>query len=72
MLLSGLVYKYKCADSNATYYGKTNPHFKVWICEHLGISHLIEKQVKIDNNKRQSKNTFYIATTLHLLKTFPF
>ena len=51
MLLSGLVYKYKCGGCNATYYGKTKHHFKVWICEHLGISHLTGKKVKIDNNK---------------------
>ena len=51
MLLSGLVYQYKCGGCNATYYGKTNRHFKVRICEHLGISYLTEKKVKIDNNK---------------------
>ena len=44
MLLSGLVYQYKCAGCNATYYGKTKRHFKVRICEHLGISHLTEKR----------------------------
>ena len=51
MLLSGLVYQYKCGGCNATYYGKTKRHFKVRICEHLGISHLTGKKVKIDNNK---------------------
>ena len=51
MLLSGLVYQYKCGGCNATYYGKTKRHFKVRICEHLGISHLTEKKVQIDNNK---------------------
>ena len=49
MLLSGLFYKYKHGGYNATYYGKTKRHFKVRICEHLGISHLTEKKVKIDN-----------------------
>ena len=51
MLLSGLVYKYKCRGCNATDYGKTKRHFKVRICEHLGISDLTEKKVKIENNK---------------------
>ena len=35
MLLSGLVYKCKFGGCNATYYGKTKHHFKVWICEHF-------------------------------------
>ena len=33
------------------FYGKTKRHFKVRIYEHLDISHLTEKKVKIDNNK---------------------
>ena len=51
MLLSGLVYQYKCGDCNATYYGKGKRHFKFRICDHLGVSHVTEKKVKIDNNK---------------------
>ena len=51
MLLSGLAYKYKCGGFNATYYGKTKRHFKVQICEHLRLSHLTGKKVKIDKNK---------------------
>ena len=51
MLLSGLVYQYKCGDCNAIYYGKTKHHFKVRICEHLDISHLTEKKVKIGSNQ---------------------
>ena len=53
MLLSGLVYKYKCGGCNATYYGKTKHHFKVRICEHLGISHLTGKKGK---DRRQQAN----------------
>ena len=44
LLHSGLVYCFKCSGCNATYYGKTKPHFKVRICEHLGISHLTGKK----------------------------
>ena len=51
MLLSGLVYKYKCGGCNTTYYGKTKRHYKVQICEQLGIPHLTGKKVKTDNNK---------------------
>ena len=43
MLLSGLIYQYKYSRCIATYYRKTKRHFKVRICEHLGISHLTEK-----------------------------
>ena len=59
MLLSGLVYQYKCGGSNAIYYGKTKSHFKVQFCEHLGISHLAEKKVKIDN-KKLTANTSHV------------
>ena len=51
MSLLGLVYKCKCSGCNATCYGKIKCHFKVRICEYLGISHLTGKKVKIDNNK---------------------
>ena len=51
MLLSGLVYTFKCGGYNATCYGKTKRHFKFRICEHLGISHLTGKKVEIDSNK---------------------
>ena len=51
MVLSGLVYQYKCVGRNATYYGKIKRHFNVRICENLGTSHLTEKKVKINNKK---------------------
>ena len=51
MLLSGLVYKYRCGGYSATHYEKTKRHFKVRICQHLGISHLSGEKVKIDNKK---------------------
>ena len=44
LLQSGLVYRFKCSGCNATYYGKTKRHFKVRMCEHLGISHLTGKR----------------------------
>ena len=49
MLLSRLISYYKCGGCNATYYGKTKRHFKIRICEHLDISHLTGKKVKIGN-----------------------
>ena len=51
ILLSGLVYKCRCGACKATYYGKTKTHFKVRICGHLGISHVIGKKLTIDNIK---------------------
>ena len=61
MLFSGLVYQYKCGGCSATYYGKTKRHFKVRICEHLGISHLTEKKVKTDNNKLTSIQEYLLC-----------
>ena len=51
ILVSRLVYKYKCGGCNTTYSGNIKRHFNVRICEHLGISHLTGKKLKIDNNK---------------------
>ena len=42
-LRSGIVYKFQCGSSNATYNGKTKHHFKVRMCKHLGISTLTGK-----------------------------
>ena len=39
ILVSGLT----CGGNNATYYSKIKRHFKVRICEHLVISHLMKK-----------------------------
>ena len=50
VLRSGIVYKFQCGSCNATYYGKTKRHFKVRICEHLGISALTGKRVKGDDD----------------------
>ena len=49
-LRSGIVYKFKCGGCNATYYGKTKRHFKIRMCEHLGVSALTGKRVKGDND----------------------
>ena len=48
-LRSGIVYKFKCGGCNATYYGKTKRHFKIRMCERLGVSALTGKRVKGDN-----------------------
>ena len=49
-LRSGIVYKFQCGSSNATCYGKTKHHFKVRMCEHLGISAVTGKRVKGDDD----------------------
>ena len=49
-LRSGIVYKFKCDGCNATYYSRTKRHFKVRMCEHLGVSALIGKRVEGDND----------------------
>ena len=50
--------------------GKIKRYFKVHICEHLEISHLTGKKVKID--EKQYKITFTVTTFLSFLKTFLF
>ena len=44
MLVSVFIYKYKCCGCNATYYEKTKRHFRIRICDHLGISYLTVKE----------------------------
>ena len=63
-LRSGIVYKFKCGGCNATYYGKTKRHFKVRMCEHLGVSALTGKRVKGDNDsavKESSSHGFAVV-----------
>ena len=50
LLRSGIVYKFQCGSCNATYYGKTKCHFKVRMCEQLGISELTGERVKDDDD----------------------
>ena len=49
-LRSGIFYKFKCGGCNAPYYGKTKRHFKVRMCEHLGVFAVTGKRVKGDND----------------------
>ena len=65
------VYKFTCGSCNATYSGKTKRHFKVRICEHLGISALTGKRVKGDDDFALN-NTFYSAITHLILKVSQF
>ena len=47
VLCSGVVYYFQCGGYDATYYGKSKDHFKDRICEHLVISALTGKRVKV-------------------------
>ena len=58
-LSSGIVYKFQCGSCNATYYGKTKCHFKVRMCEHLGISALAEKRIKGDDDSAITECLFF-------------
>ena len=42
-----LAYQCTCSSCNATYFGKTKKHFKVQMCEHLGISYKTGKSRKL-------------------------
>ena len=59
VLRSGIVYKFQCGSCNATYYGKTKRHFKVRMCEHLGISALTGKRVKGDDDSAIKENLLF-------------
>ena len=63
VLLSRFVYKFQCGSCNATYYGKTKHHFKVRMCEHLGISALIWKRVKGDDNSAIKEHLLFCNHT---------
>ena len=54
-LSSGIVYKFKRGGCNATYHGKNKRHFKVKMCEHLGVCALTGKIVKRDNDSTIKK-----------------
>ena len=58
-LRSGIVYKFKCGGCNATYYGKTKRHFKVRMCEHLGVSALNGKRVKGNNHSAVKEHNLF-------------
>ena len=51
----------KCGGGNATYYSKAKHHFKVWICEHLGISCLTGRKVKIGNNRLTAIQEYFLC-----------
>ena len=68
ILLSEFFYKYKCGGCNATYYWKTKHRFKVHICEHLGISHLTGKIVKIDSNKLTAIQEHFLCCNYTILR----
>ena len=68
MLLSGPFHKYKCGGCNAIYYGKTKRHFKVRICEHLGISYLTEK--KGEDRQQQGNSKSRTPLMLQLFSIF--
>ena len=62
-LRSGIVYKFQCGSCNATYYGKTKRHFKVRMCEHLGISALTGKRVKGDDDSAIKEHLLFCNHT---------
>ena len=62
-LRSGIVYKFQCGGCNATYYGKTERHFKVRMCEHLGISAVTRKSVKSDDDSALKKHLLFCNYT---------
>ena len=58
-LRSDIVYKFQCGSCNATYYGKSKGHFKVRMCEYLGISALAGKRVKDEDDSAIKENFLF-------------
>ena len=56
---------------NASYYGKTKRHFKVRMCEYLGVSALTGKRVKGDNDSAIKEHYLFAITHL-VLTIFPY
>ena len=50
-LCPDIVYNFKCNSCNAIYYGKTKRHYYVRAAEHMGISHLTKKGLKMSSNQ---------------------
>ena len=46
-VMSNVVYGYKCGGCNAIYYGQTTRHLKIRSAEHIGVSALTGKPIKI-------------------------
>ena len=49
-LRSGIVYKFQCGSSKTSYYGKTEHHFKVKMCQDVGISVLAGERFNSDDS----------------------
>ena len=62
-IVASNVYKFQCCGCNATYYGKTKRHFKVRMCEHLGISALTGKRVKGDDDSAIKEHLLFCNHT---------
>ena len=52
-LCSHLVYKFLCSNCNIPYYSETESHLNVRSREHLGLSALTGKCIKITNNNKK-------------------
>ena len=62
-LRSDIVYNFQCSSCNATYYGKTKRNFKVRMREHLGISALTGKRVKVDDDSAIKEHLLFCNHT---------
>ena len=60
-----VVYKFTCSGCNTTYIGKTKRHYKIRMCEHLGISHRTGRNLKY-NSSNATAIREHIEKTGHL------
>jgi len=60
-----VLYKYTCGNCNITYIGKTKRHFKVRMCEHLGLSYITGKPRKY-NAQTTTAVREHLRTSQHI------
>ena len=63
--------QFQCGSCNATHCGKTKRHFKVRMCEHLGISAVTGKRVKGDDDSAIKEHLLFCNHTPDLQFLLP-
>ena len=57
------IYNFICNSSNAKYFGKAKRHYRTQISEHIGVSPLTGKYVKINSQTSAVHDRMYFCKT---------